>query len=208
MGGRCMCRPLLIVTKLRRPAGSGSTVVKTCAVLNFEVFNWPQKNSHRLFWVWEQIKPLQPIGQAAEFKVWVQVRAPAHLENTPKGYSRRLGDRRLSWWPQNQWQTSWGRAWHSSDPGRTGAGEDKHSLRRAFPWWLYYAVTVVPPKVTTNAKGIWNFGRLEGWVVLNNIFFVNKNLYIIQSVLYNRIWWIQSYNVLCYMYVCVTNHVT
>ena len=35
-------------------------------------------------------KPLQPIGQAAEFKFEFQVRAPAgHLDFAPEGYSRK-----------------------------------------------------------------------------------------------------------------------
>ena len=66
------------------------------AFLNFGILNCPKKNSNSFNFlavysgISEQIKSLQFVGQAAEFKFWVQVRAPAcHLTITSEGCSRR-----------------------------------------------------------------------------------------------------------------------
>ena len=73
------------------------------------------------FGVSEQIKPLQPIGQAAEFKFESKFEPlPVIWQSLPKAVPE--DNRRFR--GQNQWPSSWGRA----PAGRTG--EHKH---RAFP---------------------------------------------------------------------------
>ena len=60
------------------------------AILNFGIFNWPKRiqTPHSLFGTSEQIKPLQPVVQAA-VQNWVQVLTSSPCQSSGK-YSRRL----------------------------------------------------------------------------------------------------------------------
>ena len=107
---------LLVIWQLFQSSGWGLITTHCCPT-----FLPSKKNSNSTqfielyFGISEQIKPLQPIGQAAEFKFESKcLPAPVVWQSLPR--TIREENRRI--WLQNQWPSSWGRA--PAQLGRVG----------------------------------------------------------------------------------------
>ena len=102
-----------------------------CDVLNFGRFNGPKKKFklHTIyFWTSEQIKPLQPVGQAAEFKFESKFEPlPVIWKSLPKA----IPEDNRRFWLLNQWTSSWGCA--PEQLGRVGEMTSGIILNRLQP---------------------------------------------------------------------------
>ena len=78
---------------------------------SISVFSTDLKSTqHSLFWDFsaaEQLKPLQPVGQAAEFNFESKSKS---LQVICKSLPKAIPEDNQRFWLQNQWTSSWGRA--------------------------------------------------------------------------------------------------